>query len=319
MQLFSTFEEIKQPAHGAAPIQNAWATIGVFDGVHRGHQAILKPMAEAAHNAGASAGVVTFHPHPIEVLRGTREPFYLSTPEERARLMGNLGLDFVLTLAFDRVLASLTAAEFMQQASAALGLRQLWAGEDFALGRGRQGDINALRQIGVQLGYAVHLVDKVTGNGPGERISSSRIRELLRAGEPAQAARLLGRPYAVEGPVIYGDRRGRSLGFPTLNVGYQQGKLIPRYGVYATWTWVGARRLPSVTSVGVRPTFEQSPTLPRVEAFLIDHAEDLYGEVVRIEFLNFLRPELRFDSAQALIDQMILDTQDAREVLAHAA
>ncbi len=319
MQHFNSFDEVKRSAHSAAPIQNAWVTIGVFDGVHRGHQAILKTMAGAAHGAGSPAGVITFYPYPIEVLRGASEPFYLTTPDERARLLDEQGVDFVLTLTFDRALASLGAAEFMQETNAALGVRQLWAGDDFALGHNRQGDITALRQIGEQLGYSVHVIDKVTGNGPGERISSSRIRELLRAGEPDAAAQLLGRPYAVEGKVIHGDGRGRGLGFPTLNIGYPARKRIPRFGVYATWTWVDGRRLPSVTNVGVSPTFNSQPTPPRVEAFLLDREEDLYGRVVKVEFVNYLRPELRFDSVQALIDQMTQDTHIAREVLDHAA
>lgn len=313
---FRSLDEVKQSAPGAVSIQNAWATIGSFDGVHRGHQAILTAMAAEAHAAGAPAGVVTFHPHPAVVLRGSGEPFYLTTPDERARLLQELGLDFVLTLTFDRALANLSAEEFMQEISSAVKLRQLWVGDDFALGRNRQGDIPTLRQIGEQLGYSVRVIDKVVGSG--ERISSSRIRELLRAGEAAGAARLLGRPYAVEGPVIHGDGRGRGLGFPTLNVGYQMGKLIPRYAIYATWTWAGERRLPSVTNVGVRPTFDVLPAPPRVEAFLIDHEEDLYGQTVRVEFVEFLRPELRFESAQALVDQMVIDTQNAREVLLHA-
>jgi riboflavin kinase / FMN adenylyltransferase len=317
MQHFHSFDEINSNARGALKLGNAWATIGSFDGVHRGHQAILLPMIAAAHAAGGAAVVITFFPHPVVILRGVSDPIYLNSPEERAQLLGELGVDVVVTLPFDRALANLTAAEFMQKISASIGLRQLWIGDDFALGRNRQGDQAELRRIGEQLGYSLHVVEKVTDAGPGERISSSRIRDLLRGGQAADAERLLGRPYSVAGAVIHGDGRGRGLGFPTLNVGYWPGKIVPRYGVYVTWTWVGERRLPSVTSVGVRPTFDNPPAAPRVEAFLIDHSEDLYGQVVRVEFLQFLRPELRFESVQDLIDQMILDTQNAREVLAH--
>ena len=316
MKHFQSFEELQEDGS----IQQAWATIGMFDGVHLGHQAILKPLIEQAHAAGSPAVVVTFFPHPMVVLRGVNEPIYLTAPEERARLLGELGADAVITLTFDRALAGLTAEEFMRALSQAAGLRQLWAGSDFALGRNRQGDLPTLRALGEQFGYRVHVTEEVRlENDGGERISSSAIRKLLREGGAAGAARMLGRPYALEGPVVHGDGRGRQLGFPTANVGYWTEKVVPAYGVYATWTWVGGERLPSVTSVGVRPTFDPPGAPPRVEAYLMDYTGDLYGQVARVDFLEFLRPELRFESVQELIDQMVLDTQNAREVLAHAA
>jgi riboflavin kinase/FMN adenylyltransferase len=235
-------------------------------------------------------------------------------------LIAQLGFDAVITLTFDRALSALTAEAFMQQMSAALGLRRLWVGSDFALGRNRQGDLPTLRALGEKLGYALSVVPDVrSADGSAERISSSLIREALRQGRASAAARMLGRPYAIEGPVMHGDRRGRTLGFPTANIGYWPGKIIPAYGVYATWTWVGGQRYPSVTSVGVRPTFHQDQSAPLVEAFLIDFDRDIYDQQARVEFLEFLRPELRFDSAQSLINQMVLDTQNAKEVLAHAA
>lgn len=315
MEHFHSFEE----AGSSQTLKGAWATIGTFDGVHRGHQAILEPLAAAAHAAGAPAAIVTFYPHPMVVLRGADENLYLTCPDERARLLSMLGIDAVVTLTFDRALAALSAEEFMRKMSSALGLRQLWVGDDFALGRNRQGDIPTLEKLGHALGYQLHVTSEVSEFDNGRtRISSSRIRELLRQGQAAQAARMIGRPYAIEGPVVHGDGRGRELGFPTANIGYCKGKLIPAFGVYATWAWIGERRVPSVTSVGVRPTFDPAPATPRVEAFLLDFNEDLYEQTVRIDFLEFLRPELRFDSASALIDQMILDTQNAREVLANA-
>jgi riboflavin kinase/FMN adenylyltransferase len=309
MEHLHSFEEIA--------LQAAWATIGTFDGVHRGHHAIVSPMVEAAHAAGSPAVVVTFSPHPVAVLRGIQEPMCLTTPDERARLLEGLGIDVVLTLTFDQALAGLSAQDFMQRLSERLGLRQLWVGNDFALGRNRQGDIPTLREIGRDLGYTVHVASEIAIDG--ERISSSQIRNLLREGNVHQADRLLGRPYHMEGPVTHGDGRGRGLGFPTANVDYPVQKILPRYGVYATWAWVDGQRLPSVTSLGVRPTFDSPDSKPRLEAFLIDFDKDLYGQHVRVEFLEFLRSELRFDSVQALIDQMVLDTQNAREVLAHAA
>lgn len=302
-------------------IENAFATIGMFDGVHRGHQAILKPLIEGAQAAGSPAVVVTFHPHPVEVLRGVEEPIYLTSPEERAQLLGALGIDAVVTLTFDRALASLSAEEFMRRMSRGLGLRQLWVGDDFALGRNRQGTLPVLRALGESMGYSLNVTQEVRAgehSGAG-RVSSSAIRALLRDGKAAEAAQMLGRPYSVEGIVVHGDGRGRQLGFPTANVAYWPKKVIPAYGVYATWTWAGGQRCASVSSVGVRPTFDPPGSPARVEAYLIDYAGDLYGQQARVEFLEFLRPELRFNTAQALIDQMVMDTQNAREVLAHAA
>jgi riboflavin kinase/FMN adenylyltransferase len=314
MQHFHSLEEIGPPPNG---FDSVWATIGTFDGVHRGHQAILRPMVEQAHAAGGKAVVVTFFPHPVAVLRGVNEPIYLTTPDERARRMGQLGLDAVITLPFTRALAALTAEEFMRMLCGKLGLKQLWAGSDFALGRNRMGDVPALSALGERLGYQVHVVETVESEGR-ERISSSQVRRLVREGQVEKAAALLGAPYSMEGPVVVGDRRGRTLGFPTANIDYWPEKVTPAYGVYATWTVVDGARLPSVTSIGVRPTFDAPGAPPKLEAYLIDFDGDLYGKTARVEFLNYLRPELRFSTAEALIDQMLLDTRRAREALANA-
>lgn len=305
--------------------KQSWVAIGSFDGVHLGHQALLSPMIEEAHAQDAAAVVVTFHPHPVVVLRGLNEPIYLTSPDERALLLSTLGMDAVLTLPFDRALASLSAEEFMGNMVRYLGLKKLWAGQDFALGRNRQGNIPTLREIGSRLGFTVQVMDILEKNHPPEgepekaKVSSSRIRDLVRRGEVVEAAALLGRPYALEGPVVRGEGRGHSLGFPTANVDYWPEKIAPALGVYATWVWVDGQRLPSVTNVGLNPTFTNELTQPRVEAFLIDYEGDLYGQEMRVEFLEFLRPELRFDSAQALVEQMHADTSRAREVLTHAA
>lgn len=309
---FLSFDEIR--------LENAWATIGMFDGVHLGHQAILKPLVEQAHAAGNPAVVVTFFPHPIVVLRGVNDEIYLTSPEERARLIHDLGVDAVVTLAFDRALASLSAEEFVAKMKTALGLRQLWVGGDFALGRNRQGDTGVLRALGAKMGYELHVIEDVrTANNDGVRISSSAIRGLVRQGQVREATQMLGRPYALEGGIIHGDGRGKMLGFPTANIGYWPGKVMPAYGVYATWLWVDGQRLPSVSSVGVRPTFDPPGSPPRVEAYVIDYEGDLYHRVARLEFLRYLRPELRFDSAQTLIAQMNVDTLNAREVLANVS
>lgn len=315
MQHYYSFEEVGN----SQALQGVWATIGTFDGVHLGHQAILKPLVTSAHAAGAPAAVITFHPHPMVVLRGIGNNLYLNSPDERAQLLGKVGVDAVITLTFDRALAELSAEEFMGRVKRNLDLHQLWVGSDFALGRNRQGDIPTLVKLGKKLGYHLHVIDEVNEtDAGGRRISSSHIRELLREGQVDRAAQLLGRPYAIKGTVVHGDGRGRGLGFPTANIDYWPGKLIPP-GIYATWAWIGERRVDSVTSIGVRPTFDHSTKIPTVESYLLDFDENLYGQTLRIEFHTFLRPELRFDSVQSLIHQMGLDTQKAREVLSNAA
>ncbi len=298
-------------------LHHTWATIGMFDGVHRGHQSILSLLVQEAHAAGSLAVVITFFPHPAVVLRGVQEPIYLTTSEERAELMGRLGVDVVVTLTFDQQLAAMSAEEFMRRASASLGLRRLLVGFDFALGRNRQGDIPTLRHLGEELGYGVQVIPEVSVDSA--RVSSSQIRKLVQEGSVEQAARALGRPYAIEGRVIQGDRRGRQLGFPTANLDYWPKKILPANGVYATWAWVGgsfanSERIPSVTNIGVRPTFQGVEQ--RVEAHLLNFNRDLYGQPLKLEFVAFLRPEQRFSSIDALAAQISADKQRAQEILA---
>ena len=296
-------------------LAGTFLTIGAFDGVHRGHQALLKGLVETAHQENASAAAVTFDPHPAVVLRGLAPAYSLTSPEERARLFALIGLDAVYTLPFTRELAALSAADFVSQLHEHLGLRELWVGYDFALGRGRQGDIPFLRGLGAEMGFSLKVIEPV--GLEGQTVSSSQVRAFLSEGQVDRAAQLLGRRYAFEGPVVHGDGRGRTIGIPTANVQPWEGQLLPRNGVYATWAWVGGLRRPAVTNVGMRPTFENTPPLPRVEALLLDFDQDLYGQTVRLEFIQFLRPEKRFENVQALLDQIREDRQRAEEVLRH--
>ena len=294
-------------------LHNTWATIGMFDGVHVGHQSILAPLAQDAHAADCQAAVLTFFPHPVEVLRGTQEALYLTTPEERAEQMGRLGIDTVITLAFTRELAATSAGAFIQKLCDHLGMRQLWVGSDFALGRDRQGDIPTLRRLGEELGYSVKVISEVTVGSA--RVSSSQIRALIKAGQVDQAAQALGRLYSLEGPVVLGDQRGRQLGFPTANLAPWPQKVLPANGVYATWAWVNDQRLQAVTNVGTRPTF--AGVEKRIEAHLIDFNQDIYGQPLKLEFVELLRPEQRFVSIDALIAQITFDKQRAQERLAN--
>lgn len=297
-------------------LDRSWLTIGVFDGVHRGHQVILRRLVAGAHAEGLPAVVVTFFPSPAVVLRDLRDPVYLSMPDERAELLAALGVDEVVTLEFNRQLASLPAADFMAWMKARLGIVHLCAGFDFALGHAREGNLPMLKQIGDQLGYTVTVVDPVADPQNGA-ISSSRIRNLVANGEVRTAADLLGRRYAVNGVIAHGDGRGHGLGFPTANIAIPQQRLSPGFGIYATWIILRGQRFPSVTSIGVRPTFEQAPVAPRIEAHILDLPGDpnLYDQPVRLEFVEYLRPEMRFSQIQDLIDQIHQDIQQSREVL----
>ena len=297
-------------------LSGAWATVGTFDGIHRGHHALLAQMAAGAHAAGLPAVVVTFFPHPAVILRGLETPYYLTSPEERAELIAQAGIDLLITLEFNPALAALSAREFMQLLVEHLGLRQMWAGFNFALGRNREGNLEALQALGLELGYTVHVIEPVAlGDKP---VSSSQVRALLAEGQVAAAAGLLGHLYSVEGPVIHGDARGRTIGFPTANIQVWPEKILPANGVYACWAVLDGQRLPAVTNIGVRPTFGTLPPLPRVEAFLIDFHSDLYDQQLGLQFVERLRPEERFASVEALVAQIQADVKRAAEILAHA-
>ncbi|MEW6503518.1 MAG: bifunctional riboflavin kinase/FAD synthetase [Chloroflexota bacterium] len=308
MQHFSSIEE--------APSTPVWLTIGVFDGVHLGHQAILHRLVEGAKSDSASSLVITFHPHPAVVLGKIGQPRYLTPPQERARLLGESGVDLVITLPFTLQMASLSAEEFMHGLSSRFEIRRLLAGADFALGRGREGNLERLREIGHQMGFDLLVIEPVRLEG--ERISSSLIRDQLQKGEVRQASRLLGRNYRIIGNVIHGDGRGKQLGFPTANLQFWEEQLLPAGGVYATWAWVNGRRYPSVTNLGFRPTFDQQSPQPHLETHLLNFHQNLYNQTLELEFVQHLRSEIRFTSVDALIEQVNRDKKTAEEVLAHA-
>ena len=288
-------------------------TIGAFDGVHRGHQALISQMVADAHAADGLAGLLTFAPHPLAVLRPELSPAYLTTPTERDEVLAGLGLDFVLVLPFTRETAALPAEDFMRQLAAHVPLRALWIGPDFALGRDRAGDAAHLAQLGAVLGYQVAVAPSFEWKGAPVR--SSRIRQLLTAeGDVTTAAELLGRPYSIEGIVQGGAQRGRTIGFPTANLATPPQRLLPQNGVYACWAWRGERGHPAVVNVGIRPSFDAGAL--SVEAFLLDFSGDLYGEALSLSFSERLRGERRFDSPAALIAQIQADVSAARALSA---
>ncbi|GAB4484817.1 MAG: bifunctional riboflavin kinase/FAD synthetase [Anaerolineales bacterium] len=292
-------------------LKNSWLTIGVFDGVHRGHQSILQQLTAGAHASGAPAVVISFHPHPASVLAKLTIPC-LTSPAERAELLMALGVEYVITLPFSRELAAQSPEKFMAAVAAPLGLRQLLIGYDFALGKNRAGTPERLTQIGKELGYETRLLPAIQAGG--EILSSSRARALLQGGEVGLAADILGRFYTLTGPVVPGDGRGRTIGIPTANIDFPAEKLLPAYGVYACRALVGAKSHPAVVNIGLRPTFSSGDPAPRVEAHLLDVSADFYGQPMTLEFIQRLRGEQKFDSAAALVAQIHADIERTRAV-----
>ena len=296
-------------------LQNAWLTIGIFDGVHRGHQEILHPLVAEAHSNGDPAVVVTFTPHPAIVLGGKTDFKCLTLTGERAALLGSFGVDEVITQTFDRSLADQTVEEFMQRLSQNLGLSHLFIGYDTAFGRGRAGDAKRLEDIGSSLGYSVRIIPPLKNEGG--IISSTRIRSAVGAGNVTAATNDLGRYYSITGPVVHGDGRGHIMNFPTANIQMPAGKVEPAFGIYVTRAWVNQKMFPAATSIGVRPTFykDEVPT-PTIEAHLLDFDRDLYGQEITLEFVEYLRPEEKFPSSQTLMVQIKKDIERTRLKLA---
>lgn len=307
MEVFDGFPEpsITQPVY---------LTIGNFDGVHRGHQMLVSGLALAAHANGGVAGLLTFEPHPVAVLRPDLKIPRLTSNSERTELLAALGLDFVIVLPFTHETSATSAPDFMKTLTARLPLRELWVGPDFALGRGRDGNTERLAELGRTMGYLLRVVAPF--HRQGEPVRSSRVRTLLaEEGAVEQAGALLGRPYRIWGKVVKGAQRGQRLGFPTANLQLPKERLVPAYGVYACWAWRGDSGYPAVVNVGVRPSFDNGA--PSVEAYLIDFSGDLYGETLGLSFIRRLRGEKKFADIDQLVEQIRKDAAAAQEILAN--
>ncbi|MHB8625650.1 MAG: bifunctional riboflavin kinase/FAD synthetase [Aggregatilineales bacterium] len=286
-------------------------TIGVFDGVHRGHQFLIRQLVQEAHTADQLAVVLTLFPHPDLVLRGLTGRYYLTTPDQQAGLLGAFGVDYVVMQPFNDTTRHMRAAAFVDQLLAHLKMAGLWITADFALGYQREGNFAFLQAEGAAKGFAVLEAPLLTGEGGA--ISSSAIRAALLAGEVQKAADWLGRPYAVVGPVVHGDHRGRTIGFPTANVDVWAEQIIPADGVYAGYVSIGNERFRAVTNVGQRPTFNGIGV--RVEAFLLDFDRDIYGETVTLDFVARLRGEQKFSGIDALKAQIRADVERGNALL----
>jgi len=291
--------------------RNTWITIGSFDGVHLGHQALIKELVRQAHQNGEPAIVITFRPHPATFFHRAPQAYTLTSPEERQRLILSLGVDEVFTLTFDQALADLSALEFMHALKKDLDLKVLLVGPNFTLGKGREGNVQKLVEIGQQIGFRLDVIEPLT-SAEG-MISSSQIRTDLNEHRIQAANQKLGRPYSLAGMVVHGEHRGTGLGVPTANLEYLPERLIPANGVYVTCALVNDKIYASVTNIGVRPTFENPLPVPRVEPHILDMQDQLYHQMLTLEFLEFLRPEIKFDNPQELVAQIQKDIAATRE------
>lgn len=315
--------ELSQIPQGYGP---SVVTLGNFDGVHKGHQAVLSTVVRRARDHGpdgAHAVAVTFDPHPVAVLHPDRAPQIITSPELRLDLLASTGLDAVLVMEFTRELALWTPERFVVDVFVkALGASVVVVGEDTRFGVRNSGNVDTLRRLGAEHGFEVLTLADI---GKGGRWSSSRVRRLVTAGEVATATEILGRPHRVCGEVVHGDHRGRQLGYPTANLSQESAGLVPADGVYAGWLIRPTlperdpdRVLPAAISIGTNPTFDG--TQRRVEAYVLDRTDlDLYGETVTVEFIEHLRPTEKFESIDDLLVQIADDVERARAVLSSTA
>ena len=292
-----------------AELRGGIVALGNFDGFHLGHQAVVGRAVERARAEGRPALVATFDPHPVRHFRPDAPPFRLTTLDQRERLFAAAGADAVVVFRFDAALASLTAAEFVgQRLVAGLRVAGVVTGEDFTFGKARGGNVSVLAELGREHGFAAEAVGPVALDG--EPVSSSRIRELLQVGDPRGAARLLTRPFAIQGVVQHGDKLGRTIGYPTANL--ELGPYLrPAYGIYAVrGRLADGTVLAGAANLGMRPTFE--PPKELLETYFFDFAGDLYGQVIEVELVEYLRPEAKFNTLDELTAQMEQDCARAR-------
>lgn len=294
-------------------LQDTWLTIGTFDGVHLGHQDIVHNLVTRAHNAGSKAVVLTFYPHPAVVIGKRRIPSYLTTPEERASLLGELGVDFVITFPFTPQVEEITAEDFIALLKSHLDMQHLVVGPDFALGHNRRGNIQYLKELGKIHGFELSTIPPVEMGG--QVVSSSRIRAALKDADIALVNQLLGRPYFIKGQVVPGDGRGHTIGIPTANLSLWLERALPKSGVYVSRAMINGNSYGSVTNIGIRPTFAMEHERMQIETHLLDFEKQIYGMEVKLDFISHLRDEKRFPNIDALVTQIQSDINQARSIL----
>ncbi len=300
-------EELDQLSHE----KDILLAVGVFDGVHLGHKYLLSQLMEQAGQEALLSGVVTFRQHPREVLSPGTELPYLTTFDQKADLLKKEGIDMVVSLSFTPELARLTAREFILLLKKHLRMRGLVVGPDFTLGRGREGNTDALRQLGQELGFSMTVISpRMIG---GEMVSSTAIRNALADGKIEKVVKLLGRPYSLQNTVTTGAGRGKGLGFPTANLKMNQRQALPPDGVYATWAYVNGQAYESMTNIGRRPTFGENER--NIEVFLLNYHGNLYNQEMKVDIIARLREEKRFDTVDELKKQIAEDVKRGKAIL----
>ena len=294
------------------PAGDSALTIGVFDGVHRGHQHLLTRLKAEAERRGLTSVVITFADHPRGVLHPGATPALLTGIDERVALLEETGVDLVIPVSFDTALSRLTAREFAGLLREHVRMTGLVVGPDFAMGHRREGDGTTLAALGQEMGFFVEMVEPLRA-GEGTVVRSTAVREAIAQGDMASATSMLGRDYSLAGIVVKGHGRGSGLGFATANLKVPDGAMVPRDGIYAAWASVDAGRYMAATSIGFSPTFSGSGH--SIEAHLMDFEGDLYGGRVRLEFVRRLRDELKFDTVEGLQQQVDHDIDETKAAL----
>jgi riboflavin kinase / FMN adenylyltransferase len=309
--------EVLHDVAAARPVDGSVVTIGAYDGVHLGHQAVIAEVRRRAAETGSSATVVTFDRHPAAVVRPATAPRLLTDLDQKLELLDATGIDRCLVITFDETRSKEPAEDFVREVLVeGLAARLVIVGEDFHFGYQRKGNVSLLQSMGTDLGFEVEGIELVTPPGTGERASSTAIRHALVEGDLDRAVRMLGRPHEVRGIVAHGDERGRDLGFPTANVSVPGEILLPADGIYAGWLQRADGTVwPAALSLGRRPTFYAEAHVSLLEAHLLDFDGNLYDEAVRVRFVRLLRGEAKFDSVEELVDQIGRDCEQAREIL----
>ncbi|NWF54878.1 MAG: bifunctional riboflavin kinase/FAD synthetase [Syntrophaceae bacterium] len=292
--------------------KNPVLTLGNFDGVHLGHQRIFQQVRRKAQEIGGESIAYTFAPHPVQLLKPEKEPFLLLPISERIRLIGETGMDVTICAPFTQEFASLTAEEFVRDIlHRQIGVRQIYVGQNTSFGRGRTGSVALLKELGERYGFAVEAMEAVEVKGT--LISSSRIRRLIRGGNIPGATELLGRPPLLVGEVIRGfGRGGKKLGFPTANLKIEK-VLVPKPGIYAVWAICGGQKFPGVANLGWNPTFQDGKF--SIEVHILNFNKDIYGQTLRLEFVERQRDEVTFRSPEELITQIKKDVEQAKRIL----
>lgn len=292
------------------PSSGSVATLGNFDGLHLGHQALVRNAVEDARRLGVPSLVLTFEPHPLKVLAPAHAPKLLLSHKDKMELLQSLDVDIVVIQKFDAAFASVPARDFVtRQLVERLKIKKIWVGRDLRFGQGRRGNVDDLLRWGSEAGFGVGIVEPILLGGV--RISSSLVRQLIEEGRVDEAAPMLGRYHFVSGRVVSGERRGRNLGFPTANISSRT-EVLPLDGIYATLYQRGAKKYFSASSIGTNPTFGDGPRT--VESFLLDFDDDLYGQAVKLYFVKRIRAEKKFASVDELVTQMREDVARARAI-----